>query len=65
VKKVGPEINGHRLVLRVNPDIARALKERKKRAVAEETYGSRSARTSPSSQTSSSSRTVRCHGRLI
>jgi ribonuclease G len=27
VKKVGPEINGHRLVLRVNPDIARALKE--------------------------------------
>ena len=27
VKKVGPDINGHRLVLRVNPDIARALKE--------------------------------------
>jgi ribonuclease G len=27
VKKVGPEINGHRLLLRVNPDIARALKE--------------------------------------
>jgi ribonuclease G len=27
VKKVGPEINGHRLVLRVNPDIARALKD--------------------------------------
>jgi len=27
VKKVGPDINGHRLLLRVNPDIARALKE--------------------------------------
>ena len=25
VKKVGPELNGHRLLLRVNPDIARAL----------------------------------------
>jgi ribonuclease G len=27
VKKVGPDINGHRLLLRVNPDIARALKD--------------------------------------
>ena len=27
VKKVGPDISGHRLLLRVNPDIARALKE--------------------------------------
>ena len=27
VKKIGPDLNGHRLVLRVNPDIARALKE--------------------------------------
>jgi ribonuclease G len=27
VKKVGPDLNGHRLMLRVNPDIARALKE--------------------------------------
>jgi ribonuclease G len=27
VKKVGPDINGRRLLLRVNPDIARALKE--------------------------------------
>jgi ribonuclease G len=27
VKKVGPDLNGHRLLLRVNPDIARALKE--------------------------------------
>jgi ribonuclease G len=27
VKKVSPELNGHRLLLRVNPDIARALKE--------------------------------------
>ena len=27
VKKVGPDINGHRLLLWVNPDIARALKE--------------------------------------
>jgi ribonuclease G len=27
VKKAGPELNGHRLLLRVNPDIARALKE--------------------------------------
>jgi hypothetical protein len=24
---VGPDLNGHRLLLRVNPDIARALKE--------------------------------------
>jgi ribonuclease G len=27
VKKVGPDLNGHRLLLRVNPDIARALHE--------------------------------------
>jgi ribonuclease G len=27
VKKVGPDLNGQRLLLRVNPDIARALKE--------------------------------------
>jgi ribonuclease G len=27
VRKIGPELNGHRLLLRVNPDIARALKE--------------------------------------
>ena len=27
VKKIGLELNGHRLLLRVNPDIARALKE--------------------------------------
>jgi len=27
VKKVSLELNGHRLLLRVNPDIARALKE--------------------------------------
>ena len=27
VKKVGPELQGHRLLLRVNPDIARALTE--------------------------------------
>ena len=27
VKRVGPDLNGHRLLLRVNPDIARALKE--------------------------------------
>jgi len=27
VKKVSPDINGHRLLLRVNPDIARALQE--------------------------------------
>jgi len=27
VKRVSPELNGHRLLLRVNPDIARALKE--------------------------------------
>ena len=27
VKKISPELNGHRLLLRVNPDIARALKE--------------------------------------
>jgi ribonuclease G len=27
VKKVSPDLNGHRLLLRVNPDIARALKE--------------------------------------
>lgn len=27
VKKIGQDLNGHRLLLRVNPDIARALKE--------------------------------------
>jgi len=27
VKKIGVELNGHRLLIRVNPDIARALKE--------------------------------------
>ncbi len=27
VRKVGPDLNGHRLLLRVNPEIARALKE--------------------------------------
>jgi ribonuclease G len=27
VKKIGSELNGHRLLLRVNPDIARALRE--------------------------------------
>jgi ribonuclease G len=27
VKRVGPDLNGHRLQLRVNPDIARALKQ--------------------------------------
>jgi ribonuclease G len=27
VKKIGPDLNGHRLLLRVNPDIARALQE--------------------------------------
>jgi len=30
VKKIGPDLNGHRLLLRVNPDIARALKEEEK-----------------------------------
>mgnify|MGYP001167478358 CR=1 FL=1 len=32
VRKIGPEVNGHRLLLRVNPDIARAL-EQEERAV--------------------------------
>jgi ribonuclease G len=27
VRKIGPDLNGHRLLLRVNPDIARALRE--------------------------------------
>ncbi len=27
IRKIGPEVNGHRLLLRVNPEIARALKE--------------------------------------
>jgi ribonuclease G len=27
VKKIGPDLDGHRIVLRVNPDIARALRE--------------------------------------
>ena len=27
VRKIATELNGHRLLLRVNPDIARALKE--------------------------------------
>ena len=47
--KVSPDINGHRLVLRVNPDIARALKEE---SLVRRIYGSRLARTSPSRLTS-------------
>ncbi len=35
LKKIGPELNGHGVVLRVNPDIARALKE-EERAVLRE-----------------------------
>ena len=27
MNKVGPDLNGHRVLLRVNPDIARALRE--------------------------------------
>jgi ribonuclease G len=27
IRKIGPDLNGHRLLLRVNPDIARALRE--------------------------------------
>ena len=27
IRKIGPDLNGHRILLRVNPDIARALKE--------------------------------------
>ena len=27
LRKIGADLNGHRLLLRVNPDIARALKE--------------------------------------
>jgi ribonuclease G len=27
VKKISPDLNGHRLLLRVNPEIARALRE--------------------------------------
>jgi len=27
IKKLGPDLDGHAVVLRVNPDIARALKE--------------------------------------
>ena len=27
IRKISPDLNGHRLLLRVNPDIARALKE--------------------------------------
>ena len=27
LKKIAPELNGHRVLLRVNPDIARALSE--------------------------------------
>jgi Ribonuclease G/E len=27
IKTVGPALNGHRILLRVNPDIARALRE--------------------------------------
>jgi Ribonuclease G/E len=27
IRKIGPDLNGQRVLLRVNPDIARALKE--------------------------------------
>src|SRR5256885_1799192 len=35
VKKIGPELNGHGVVLRVNPEIARALKEEEKAVLAD------------------------------
>src|SRR5438034_8385818 len=35
VKKVSPDLNGHRLLLRVNPDIARALNEEESAVVAD------------------------------
>lgn len=35
VRKVGPDLNGHRLLLRVNPDIARALKEEENAVLAD------------------------------
>jgi ribonuclease G len=35
VKKVSPDLNGHRLLLRVNPDIARALNEEESGVVAD------------------------------
>src|SRR5579862_3939975 len=35
VKKVGPDLNGHRLLLRVNPDIARALKQEESAVLAD------------------------------
>jgi ribonuclease G len=35
VKKVSPDLNGHRLLLRVNPDIARALKEEENAVLAD------------------------------
>ena len=46
MKKVGPDLNGHRLLLRVNPDIARALKEEES-AVLQRPAAVASARTSP------------------
>jgi len=41
LKKVGPELNGHGVLLRVNPDIARALKEEERGVLRElqETLG--------------------------
>ncbi len=35
MKKVSPDLNGHRLLLRVNPDIARALNEEESAVVAD------------------------------
>ena len=34
VKKIGPDLNGHRVLLRVNPEIARALQEEGERGAA-------------------------------
>jgi Ribonuclease G/E len=35
VKKIGADLNGHGVILRVNPDIARALKEEERAVMAD------------------------------
>ena len=63
VRKIGPELNGHRLLLRVNPDIARALKEEES-AVLQRSASRHRQRRPDQIGRAAASRAVRRHGDL-
>ena len=63
VKKLGPDLNGHGVVLRVNPDIARALKEEESGAAAGPAADARPAGDAQAGR-APASRAVRCDGDL-